>query len=243
MPNGGLHNVSNAPYLKQQLRHYFDGVGFERWTAIYGDEAELSRVRRSIRNGHQAMMHHAEAWLLQRFGASGAGHRALDAGCGTGLFTHTLARHGFQVLAVDIAPQMVLATRSKLQQAGLLDQADLMVADLEQVGGGFDLVLCFDVLIHYPAEHFAPLCRHLAGLCHDTLLITYAPHNPFLAAMHRVGAYFPRSDRRTEIQMIRDSFVDATLAEAGFRVCRRQPISIGFYHVQLLEARRVMREG
>lgn len=229
--------MSNAPYLKQQLRHYFDGVGFERWSAIYGEGAKLSRVRRSIRDGHQAMLRHAESWLKQRFGADASGHSALDAGCGTGLFTTTMAGHGFQVTAVDIAPQMVLATRNRLQQAGLLERSNLLVADLEQVGGCFDLVLCFDVLIHYPSESFAPLCRHLASLCRDTLLITYAPYNAFLAAMHRVGGYFPRSDRRTEIQMIPDSFVDATLAEAGMSVCRRQSVSIGFYHVQLLEAR------
>jgi magnesium-protoporphyrin O-methyltransferase len=230
--------VSNTAHLKQQLRHYFDGVGFERWTAIYGEQAKLSRVRQSIRDGHQAMLRNADAWLVQRFGASAAGRRALDAGCGTGLFTRELAGRDFQVTAVDIAPQMVLATRERLQQAGLQEQADLLVADLEQVGGSYDLVLSFDVLIHYPHESFAPLCRHLAGLCTDTLLITYAPYNSFLAAMHRVGGFFPRSDRRTEIQMIPDSFVDATLAEAGMQVCRRRSISVGFYHVQLLEARK-----
>lgn len=230
--------MSNTAQLKQQLRHYFDGVGFERWTAIYGEQAKLSRVRQSIRDGHQAMLRTADLWLVQRFGPSAAGRRALDAGCGTGLFTQTLARHDFYVTAVDIAPQMALATRQRLQQADLQDRADLLVADLEQVGGSYDLVLSFDVLIHYPRESFAPLCRHLAGLCQDTLLITYAPYNAFFAAMHRVGGYFPRSDRRTEIQMIPDSFVDATLAEAGMQVCRRQAISVGFYHVQLLEARK-----
>mgnify|MGYP000269925098 CR=1 FL=1 len=34
---------------KSRLLAYFDGQGFERWSAIYGD-AEVSRIRRTIRD-------------------------------------------------------------------------------------------------------------------------------------------------------------------------------------------------
>ncbi|MCB0162064.1 MAG: hypothetical protein KDD83_28200, partial [Caldilineaceae bacterium] len=53
-----------------------------------------------------------------------------------------------------------------------------------------------------------------------------------------VGGFFPKSKRRTEIQMIRRDVVVQTLADAGLTVTRTVNISKGFYHVTLLEARR-----
>lgn len=218
---------------KARLRQYFNGIGFERWSAIYG-KARLSPIRRSIRDGHAAMLALAEAWL----DADGRGRRgsALDAGCGTGLFSLALARRGMQVTAVDLAPQMVAATQAAAEQAGLADRITTRVADLEEMDGRYDLVVCFDVLIHYPPGPFEHLLRHLAGLCADMLLFTYAPFSPLLAAMHRVGAFFPRSQRRTEIQMIPAELVQSALAACALSVRRTQRISSGFYHVTLVQA-------
>ncbi|MCU0491695.1 MAG: magnesium protoporphyrin IX methyltransferase [Chloroflexaceae bacterium] len=228
--------ADTAP-LKDQLRSYFNGIGFERWSAIYGD-SELSSVRRTIRAGHDAMLAQAESWLRQRFAVPATGTTALDAGCGTGLFSLALARMGFTVAAVDIAPQMAAAAQARLRQAGFAEQATCSAADLETVDGQFSVVACFDVLIHYPAEGFESLCTHLARRCDDTLLLTYAPYSPLLATLHRIGGYFPKSQRRTEIQMIRDAQVHATLRAAGMTITRQARISKGFYHVALVEASR-----
>lgn len=219
---------------KARLRQYFDGVGFERWSAIYG-QAALSPIRRSIRTGHSAMLACAEGWLADTPAAPVA---ALDAGCGTGLFSLALARRGFHVLAADLAPQMVAATAGAALAAGLAERVTCRVADLDELEGRYGLVACFDVLIHYPPAGFAPMLAHLAGLCEGTLLFTYAPHSPLLAALHRLAAIFPKSQRRTEIQMIPDALVHATLGAAGMAVSRTQRVSSGFYHVTLVEARR-----
>src|SRR5690349_9509299 len=109
-----------AQQHKSRLREYFDGIGFERWSAIYG-QAEVSRIRQTIRAGHAAMLAQAEQWLCEGVGSweLGVGNgltnpqpptpnsapQVLDAGCGTGLFSLALARRGFDVTAVDIAPQ------------------------------------------------------------------------------------------------------------------------------------------
>lgn len=221
---------------KAQLRQYFNGVGFARWSAIYGD-ATLSPIRRTIRDGHTAMLHQALAWIDLRF-APPAAPTALDAGCGTGLFTLSLAQRGFAVMATDIAPQMAQATAAAATAAGYAAQVTVQTGDLEAVGGRYDLVGCFDVLIHYPLEPFATMLSHLTARCSDTLLFTYAPYSTLLAALHRIGGYFPRSQRRTEIQMIRERDVIAILHTHGFTVRRTQPISSGFYHVMLVEAGR-----
>ncbi len=220
---------------KQQLRRYFDGIGFERWAAIYG-QGHLSSVRRSIREGHTNMLVQAEAWLDEQTFAADA--RALDAGCGTGLFSTALARRGFAVTAIDIAPQMVNAAVTQAEQADVREHINFVTGDLETIRGEYDVVACFDVLIHYPQSGFAPMCRRLAQCCQGTLLLTYAPYNQLLAIMHWLGGYFPKSQRRTEIQMMPDSFVAQTLADSGMHVCRSVRVSKGFYHVTLLEARR-----
>lgn len=217
---------------KARLRQYFDGIGFERWSAIYG-EAELSPIRRSIREGHGAMLALAESWL-----GAGApeGASALDAGCGTGLFSLALARRGLSVTSADIAPQMVEATTAAAAAAGLAGRVRAHVSDVDDLRGSYAVVACFDVLIHYPAELFVPMLRHLAGLSTSTLLFTFAPSTPLLAALHRAAAVFPKSQRRTDIQMIPEPLVRATLGACGMRLARSQRVSKGFYHVTLVQA-------
>lgn len=225
---------------KQQLRDYFDGDGFRRWSAIYGD-AEVSRVRRTIRVGHARMLARAEAWLLEWIGAAGrtpSTMNALDAGCGTGVFSIMLAQHGMQVTAVDIAPQMVAAAADRARAAGVAQRVTFTAGDIEDVQGSFDVVACFDVLIHYPQPAFDQLLSHLAQRTCGLLLFTYAPYEPLLAAMHWIGGFFPRAHRRTEIQMIRENDVRQTVARQGLRVGRIEPIRSGFYHVNLVEATR-----
>lgn len=215
---------------KQQLQNYFDGEGFTRWQHIYG-EAPITGVRKSVREGHARVVEHALASL----GPLSNAH-ILDAGCGTGMLTLALAQQGHRVTAVDIAPQMVDATMTRLQQAGLAERVRYMTSDLEMVKGEFDAVVCLDVLIHYPASLFAPMISKLAGMSRGPLVFTYAPREPLLAALHWVGGKFPKPQRRTEIQMIPDTFVRESLAKAGMRVRRSERVSVGFYHVALIEA-------
>ncbi len=218
---------------KEKLRHYFNGTGFERWSAIYG-EGELSSVRRSIREGHTLMLQYVEAWLLEHHLPTDA--HILDAGCGTGLCSTMLAQHGYHITAIDIAPQMVRAAQQRAQSAGVAERIRFVAGDLEIVGGSYDAVVCLDVLIHYPQPDFATMCSRLAHLSRGPLIITYAPYNTLFATLHWVGGHFPRSERRTDIQMIPDTRVQQVLAATGRQVQRSVRISRGFYHVALLEA-------
>ena len=223
---------------KSRLREYFDGLGFERWSAIYGD-GELSRVRRTIREGHTQMLALAEAWLAERYPLDRLAMRPaslLDAGCGTGLFAATMACHGFSVTAIDIAPQMVFATAERARAAGLSERVRLHVGDVDDVGGTYDAVVCFDVLIHYPRPALAAMLAGLARRCEGALLFTYAPYEPLLAALHWLGGRFPHASRRTDIQMAPEHEVHAALAAAGMEVRRSVAIRSGFYHVNLVEA-------
>jgi magnesium-protoporphyrin O-methyltransferase len=219
---------------KEQLQSYFNGVGFERWAQIYG-QVPLSYIRRSIRAGHTRMLTQAQAWIRESYAAGSL----LDAGCGTGLFSIAMAQHGFDVTAIDIAPRMVTAAQDAAQQAGVAERIAFHEGDLETATGSFDAVVCFDVLVHYPRNSFEQLCVHLAQRSRGLLLLTYAPYSPPLALLHWIGGRFPKSQRRTEIQMIPPAAVASILDGAGMKVRRSVSISHGFYHVTLLEAVKV----
>ncbi|HEU4326029.1 MAG TPA: magnesium protoporphyrin IX methyltransferase [Roseiflexaceae bacterium] len=221
---------------KTNLRAYFDGAGYERWAAIYGEGELRSRVRRTIRAGHSQMLGTALAWLDEGLAARGPQAHVLDAGCGTGLLTLALARRGHRVTAVDLAPQMANATAEAARRNGLEGRVVCRSGDLEQVEGRFDAVACLDVLVHYPSAGFARMLGALADLADGPLVVTYAPYNRLLAALHWLGGRFPKGERRTDIQMTPDAFVDATLAAKGMRARRRARVSRGFYHVTLVEA-------
>lgn len=230
--------TTNEHSLQATLRGYFNGVGFERWAAIYGD-TPVSRIRQTVREGHRTMIDTAQAWLLAS--VNGYGETAptlLDAGCGTGLFSLAMATHGFDVTGVDIAPRMIDAAGDAARRAGLAAQTRFITGDVATLEGTFGAVACLDVLVHYPADSFAPLLAHLAARTQGTLIITYAPYNRLLAGMHWAARFFPQGQRRTEIQMTPDSFVASTLAQSGLTVRRTALISRGFYHVKLLEAKR-----
>ena len=205
-------------------------------------------MRATIRKGHTQMLALALDWLDEGTGDRGQGtgdrgqgtgdrnRHVLDAGCGTGLLTLALARRGYAVTAIDIAPQMAAAVRAQADAAGLGGQVQSSSGDLETVSGMFDAVACLDVLIHYPSAMFAPMLTRLASMTRGPLVFTYAPHEPLLAALHWVGGRFPKGQRRTDIQMIRAQFVEQTLAAAGMRIRRTERISAGFYYVALVEA-------
>jgi magnesium-protoporphyrin O-methyltransferase len=224
---------TDAALHKSQLQAYFDGVGFERWSAIYG-QGDLSQIRHTIREGHDQMMAQAQAWLLE----STSGGTLLDAGCGTGLFSLMMAQHGFDVTGIDIAPRMIDAAQAAAERETLAGSARFEQGDVESISGQYDAVTCFDVLVHYPQDTLVPVVQHLAQATNGPLLFTYAPYSRLMAALFWIGGHFPQGQRRQELQMIPDNVVEGALADAGMVVKRTTSISHGFYHVKLLEAAR-----
>ncbi|MBM3162983.1 MAG: magnesium protoporphyrin IX methyltransferase [Chlorobi bacterium] len=225
----------NAEEHKNMLRSYFNGQGFQRWASIYGDD-KLSTVRNTVRQGHAVMMDKAFDWLQQLGLPQGAS--VLDAGCGTGLFSIRLAKAGYKVKAVDIASQMVEKARTDATKESVAGNIEFEVNTIESVRGTYDAVVCFDVLIHYPAEGFRQAFGNLAGLTKGSVIFTYAPYNNILAFQHWLGGYFPKKERRTTIQMIRGEEMQKAMAENGMSVRNSEKISFGFYHTMLMNASR-----
>lgn len=225
----------NAEEHKKMLRSYFNGQGFQRWASIYGDD-KLSTVRNTVRQGHAVMMDRAFEWLQQLNLPQGA--TVLDAGCGTGLFSIRLARAGYRVKAVDIASQMVDKSKADATKAGVAGNIDFEVNTIESVKGTYDAVVCFDVLIHYPAEGFRQAFGNLSNLTKGPVIFTYAPYNNILAFQHWLGGYFPKKERRTTIQMIRGEEMQKAMTENRMTVKNSEKVSFGFYHTMLMNTSR-----
>lgn len=76
---------------------------------------------------------HGEASLVRSLGPTSV----LDAGCGTGRVAIELARHGIEVVGVDMAPSMIAEARRRAPDVEWV-QADLASLDL---GRTFDVVV------------------------------------------------------------------------------------------------------
>lgn len=85
----------------------------------------------------------AECRALIGLASPHPGERALDAGCGTGIYTRRLAERGLEVAGIDLDPEMVAAARLKAPAARLI-QGDVMSLPFEDAS--FDLVVSVTVL-------------------------------------------------------------------------------------------------
>jgi ubiquinone/menaquinone biosynthesis C-methylase UbiE len=104
---------------------------------------------------------------LQRY-SQGPAKRLLDIACGTGSHAIELERYGYEIVAADIADDMLACARAKAGKASSrvrFERQDMRELDLEQTG--FDAALClFDAIGHVLTtaavrETFAGVWRHL----------------------------------------------------------------------------------
>lgn len=91
----------------------------------------------------------------------------LEVGCGPGFQAMRLARHGYQVKAVDFSDTVVDMARENVRAAGLeqlIDVAREDLIDLSYNDRTFDYALCWGVLMHVPQVERAidELCRVIA---------------------------------------------------------------------------------
>lgn len=76
--------------------------------------------------------------------------RALDVGCGEGVYAVYLAQHGFSVVAVDFVPAALAAARQRAERAGV--EIELHEGDVVD----FETPLPFDVVLDSGCLHHLP---------------------------------------------------------------------------------------
>ena len=218
-----------------QILKYFDRTAVEAWARMTTD-APLGRIRATVRAGREAM----RATLLEWLPADLSGRRLLDAGCGTGLLAIEAARRGAHVVAIDLSSTLVGLARDRSPRDLGDGAVEFLVGDMFDTGlGRFDHVVAMDSLIHYPASDTVDILAGLAARTESSLLFTFAPRTPALAAMHAVGRLFPRSDRAPAIEPVREQamrdLIGAEPGLAAWQVGRTRRIAQGFYMSQALE--------
>ncbi len=75
--------------------------------------------------------------------------RALDLGCGSGIWSVALAERGWEVTGVDLVPKAVRRARDRARRAGVgvrLVEGDVTNLRALDIGSGFRLVLDFGVI-------------------------------------------------------------------------------------------------
>ena len=101
-------------------------------------------------------------WVAARLGPLD-GLRVLDVGCGAGLASEWLARHGAQVTGLDAAGAALEAARAHAAAVGVaVDYREGRPEDLS--GEAFDAVIALEVIEHVPPEERATFCAALARL-------------------------------------------------------------------------------
>ncbi len=172
---------------KAWVASYFDRTASAQWAALTTETASLGRVRRSVRAGRDLMRDTLLGWLPRDL----AGRRVLDAGCGTGAVAVALAQRGAYVVAVDVAPSL-LAVAAERTPSAVASRIEYVAGDmLDATFGTFDHVLAMDSLLHYPAADVVAALGALAPRTRESIVTTFAPRTPMLAAMHAVGRLVP----------------------------------------------------
>jgi len=220
---------------RSQIETYFDRTAADAWARLTSD-APVSGIRATVRAGRDEMRQTLLSWLPEDM----TGKRLLDAGCGTGAFAIEAARRGAQVLAIDVSPSLIKIARERSQ--GQTPEGSIIYEVGDMLDGGlgiFDHVVAMDSLIHY---HEADIVQSLASLApriRRSMVMTFAPKTPLLAAMHFIGRAFPRTDRAPAIEPVAEQKLKGNIRQErqlmSWNIGRDRRVSRGFYTSHALE--------
>ncbi|MGV3728357.1 magnesium protoporphyrin IX methyltransferase [Hydrogenophaga sp.] len=232
--------MAHTNYLerREQIETYFDRTAAQAWERLTSN-APVGRIRATVRAGRDQMRGTLLSWLPQDM----RGLRLLDAGCGTGALAMEAAARGAEVVAIDLSPTLVQLARERHQSLpvqGRGGSIHFTSGDmLDESLGHFDHVVAMDSLIHYDTPDIVAALERLSLRTRGSLLFTFAPRTPLLAAMHSVGRLFPRSDRSPALTPVAQPRLRQGLAGSigvgGWREGRSLRVASGFYTSQAWE--------
>jgi len=228
--------TSNANYIERrsEIENYFDRTAATAWERLTSN-APVGRIRASVRAGRDEMRNTLLGWLPEDM----RGLRLLDAGCGTGALALEAMQRGAEVVAIDLSPTLVQLGRERnasLQPNGRGGSIEYRSGDmLDDALGHFDHVVAMDSLIHYDTPDIVAALERLSQRTRGSLLFTFAPRTPLLAAMHSVGRLFPRSDRSPALTPVAQPKLReglnariGSIGQGGWKEGRSQRVASGF---------------
>jgi SAM-dependent methyltransferase len=209
LEEAAFHNRLRDPRLRQNLAEYTRLNANKKYYAVTRSSVEFYTN-----------------WLTSRC----HGKTVLDYGCGDGLYSCLLARHGAKVVGVDISDVSVANCEARAQADPVSGSATFRVMDCERLefaDDSFDLVCESGVLHHLDFRRaMAEISRVLKpggqAICYESL-----GHNPFIQAYRRLTPHL-RTRYETD-HIVRLSHLD-TAREFFGNVERR------FFHLAVLGA-------
>lgn len=226
------------------------------WGAFFDAQAET--YEENPFTGHTA----AEVEFFLRLFPLARGASVLDVGCGTGRHARELARRGYSVVGLDLAPRMVEVARRLGQGSG----AEFVVGDARSfdLGRTFDAAICLceggvglldtgESAEAHDGAIFASIARHLVPNAPFllTMLNGYAPLRKLTMEHVMAGGFDPATMRsryddvwdlptgetpiRIEERLFIAPEVAALLHRAGFRTERVLGGSAGHWALRPLD--------
>lgn len=153
------------------------------------------------------------------------GKEVLDLGCAGGFMAEALAKRGARVTGIDPAAEAVAAARAHAASQGLGIRYDVGVGErLPYADGGFDAVVCVDVLEHVAdlervVSEIARVLRPGGVLLFDTINRTPLARFIAVTAAERVLRLLPRGTHDPKM-FIRPRELRRLLERNGFTVGR-----------------------
>jgi magnesium-protoporphyrin O-methyltransferase len=217
-----------------QIENYFDRTAAAAWATLTSD-APVGRIRATVRAGRDQMRSTLVSWLGQDL----KGKRILDAGCGTGALAVEAARLGAEVVAIDLSPTLVDLARERVP-TDVAHLIEFHSGDMLDKGlGNFDHVVAMDSIIHYQTDHAVHALAQLADRTSQSIVFTFAPRTPMLAAMISVGRLLPKSDRAPWLEPMAETRIASLMkthdALRNWQCARAHKVSSGFYKSKAME--------
>lgn len=122
-----------------------------------------------VRYTHRLRINQINELIKSVYNESGGrkGQLALDAGCGSGVYSIMLAESGYNVTAINISKEEIQKAKEWAQIRNVRDNIECRVEDIRDINSPdsrFDLIICTEVLEHLdnPVEGAKELYRVLA---------------------------------------------------------------------------------
>jgi 2-polyprenyl-6-hydroxyphenyl methylase / 3-demethylubiquinone-9 3-methyltransferase len=158
-----------------------------------------------------------------------AGLRMLDVGCGGGILSESMARHGAGVLGIDVTPRNLIVARQHAEVSGLdIGYRHVALEDLPD--DGFDVVLNMEVIEHVlDPGSFLQRCmekvRPGGFIVLATLNRTLAAYVAGIIGAEYVFRLLPRGTHQWR-RFVRPSELTCPLEAAGWRIVDRSGVAV-----------------
>jgi SAM-dependent methyltransferase len=156
--------------------------------------------------------------------------RLLDVGCGHGYIHPELVRHGYQVVGLEVAEEVLPLAREANPAVTYLayDGQTLPFDD-----ASFDVVTAICVMHHVPPQHWQGLAREMRRILRPGGVAAIFEHNPYNPATRYVVANSPIDD---DAVLLSSPTLKNLLKTAGFSQVVARSILFTPFEGQVFEA-------